>query len=142
MWSNCVVKPTAEAFELYSVHGEDLRLIAGGTKAYESADASANREERSGKFYGVRRLVELEHGFAIQLVDTLDKNVTGFGLSVVEVPIGSRPNGLSWEWYKRAQPNASNQWVSTFAKELSSGDGPWCFFDVFRPLPLNPALGS
>jgi len=87
------------SFELFSVEKGGRNLIHSGEKTYSARDFTVNREERSGRFYGVRKALELHDGYSIQLIDALKKRVTGFGLSIVHLPLGSHPNGFSWEWY-------------------------------------------
>jgi hypothetical protein len=86
-------------FEIFSVENGGRNLLHSGSRTYSNKDFVVSREERSGRFYGVRKALELHNGFSVQLIDTLDQQVTGFGLSVVHLPLGSHPNGFSWEWY-------------------------------------------
>ncbi|WP_440221761.1 hypothetical protein ACQQ2N_11730 [Dokdonella sp. MW10] len=94
-------------FELYA--GGDVKrvLLASGSKQYSAADFDVSREERGGRAYGTRKVLELHDGFGVGILDTY-KNAGGFGLTVEHLPVGSHPNEFSWEWY---DPTTGNEYV-------------------------------
>lgn len=90
------------AFELYKVERDGSRvLLEAGRKEYSPAEMVVHPEFRQGAFYGVSKEIELANGFSVGTLDTYESPKTGFGLWVNKLPVGSDPNGFSWEWFSQ-----------------------------------------
>jgi len=88
-------------FEIYERKDSHRILLGKGAKSYGASDFSMRRENRDGKFYGVRKALPLYDGYSIGTLDRQGADVSGFGLWVVHLPFDSNPNEFSWEWYDR-----------------------------------------
>ena len=89
-------------FELYKVERDGSRvLIDAGKKEYTPAEMVVHPEFRQGVFYGMSKEIELANGFSVGTLDTYESPLTGFGLWVNKLPVGSNPNGFSWEWFSQ-----------------------------------------
>lgn len=88
-------------YELYKREDGKRELVASGVRSYSATDFHLSREERGGRFYGTRKVLELHGGFGVGVLETYD-SAKGFGLNVEHLPLGSNPNDFSWEWYDPA----------------------------------------
>lgn len=98
--TSCITVVGAEEvrYELYERNEGERSLLASGIKSYSAGDFHVSREDRGGRFYGTRKVLELHDGFGVGILETYD-SADGFGLSVEHLPLGSNPNDFSWEWY-------------------------------------------